>query len=237
MTGRPPLPAARWALSWAKSPAHPDTNIPDISTAIAEKDFDVDGFVQWAILDEAARDEIIRLMVTDANIMVYYHCYYVVSRASQEHPELFYPYWQDIASLLNHPNSYHRNFALCILANLTRVDRQGLFSQCFEAYFARLHDPRLLTAQSCIQGAAKVIRNAAGYRDKIIPLLIDLEQRCAYPSKQLALLKYDVLVILDEVYETHSFREDITRFISAEVESASPKTRKKARELVNKYGL
>jgi hypothetical protein len=49
--------------------------------------------------------------------MVYYHCYYVVEKASQKRPELFYPYWDDIAALLVHKNSYHRDFALDILGN------------------------------------------------------------------------------------------------------------------------
>ena len=68
-------------------------------TKIAKKDFEVEEFVQLVISDENARDEIIHQMLTNPKIMVYYHCYYVVDKASQKQPELFYPYWTEIAAL------------------------------------------------------------------------------------------------------------------------------------------
>jgi hypothetical protein len=108
-------------------------NADELIAQISDKNLDIDRFVQQAIEDRNARDEIVRQMVANPNIMVYYHCYYVVDKASQERPDLFYPYWSEIAPLLKHKNSYHRDFAMTILANLTRVDDENLFSRVRQA--------------------------------------------------------------------------------------------------------
>ena len=88
---------------------------------ISVKDVDVDRLVQLVIDDDHIRDEIVKQMLTHSWIMMYYHCYYVVAKASERRPELFYGYWPEIARLLDHENSYHRDFALTILANLTET--------------------------------------------------------------------------------------------------------------------
>ena len=103
-------------------------NTEDMIERIAEKDFDVDEFVHLAIWDGKAREEIVFQMITNPDIMVYYHCYYVISKASRKKPDLFDQYWGQIAGLLSHKNSYHRNFCLDIIGNLTMVDHEGRFS-------------------------------------------------------------------------------------------------------------
>ena len=102
-------------------------NNSEMITGISRPDFAIEPFILLAMNDELSRDEIIKQMITNPDIMVYYHCYYVVVKASGERPELFYKYWDEIAALLQHENSYHRNFALEILANLTKVDRENRF--------------------------------------------------------------------------------------------------------------
>ena len=172
-------------------------NIRNIAREISMRDYDLDKSVRAVILTEGFRDEIVKLMISDADIMVYYHCFEVVSQASQEHPELFYKYWHDIVPLLSHKNSYHRDFALTILANLTAADHGLLFSELYIDYFAHIHDQKFMTARCCIQNAAKVIANTPALLEEITTLLIDLDSHCTYTAKQRALLKYDVLLILE----------------------------------------
>jgi hypothetical protein len=212
-------------------------NSAGLALKLAAKDFALDAFVQAALLEESVRDEIVRLMVTQADIMVYYHCFYVVSQASQARPDLFYAYWPAIAPLLNHENSYHRDFALTILANLTAVDKDHLFLAVYEGYFAALHDEKFMTARCCVQNAVKVAQNLPELRDPILAQLLDLEAHCRYPANQKALLKYEVLVFLEAVYAAHPHKERLIRFIQAEGKSLSPKTRRKAKELIRKFNL
>ena len=204
---------------------------------ISVKDVDVNRFAQLAICENHIRDMIIRQMITHPHIMVYYHCYYVIEKASRERPGLFYRYWHDIASLLNHKNSYHRDFALTIIGNLTQVDEGDLFSTIYDDYFEHINDEKFMTGQCCIQNSIKILSNHPKMRDEIISLLLDMDNLCTYTEKQKGLLKCNVLEVLDGIYAQISDKERINEFIKAGVGSVSPKTRRKAKELVEKYGL
>lgn len=176
-------------------------------------------------------------MVNNPHIMVYYHCYNVIDEASQEHPDLFEKYWDTMVSMLGYKNSYHRDFALTILANLTIADHQDRFSDIFDAYFEHLNDKKFTTAECCVRNSLKIIRNKQMLTDRIIELLLDIDQYCDYPEKQKALLKCGILEICDQVYQEVHCQTRIDSFIKSQVNSVSPKTRKTARELAKKYFL
>jgi hypothetical protein len=212
-------------------------NTTELIQEISVKDVDIDKFVRLAISEDHIRDEIIRQMTTHPHIMVYYHCYYVASKASQEKPELFYQYWHEIASLLKHKNSYHRDFGLTIIANLTKVDQENLFSEIFHDYFEHINDEKFMTGQCCVQNSIKILKHKPELEDQIIALLLDIDNQCTYTDKQKGVLKCDVLEIFEKIYEEIPEKDVIDKFIKVEVSSISPKTRKKAKELVRKYSL
>jgi hypothetical protein len=212
-------------------------NTTEMIEKIAEKDFDVDKFAQLAINDEDARDEIVQQMIINPAIMVYYHCYYVLDNASHKRPELFYPYWGEIAELLHHENSYHRDFALEIIGNLSKVDHENRFAEIEDDYFGMFHDEKFMTGNCCVKNMLKIFRNKADQRERIIDTLLDIDNHCEYTEKQKGVLKADVLEIFEEVYEEVPERDAINQFIKAEVNCISPKTKKKAIKLIKKYSL
>ena len=212
-------------------------DINALAEAISVKDVDVDTFVHLAVSDDSARDAIVKHMVTHPHIMVYYHCFYVVDKASRQRPDLFYPYWPEVAALLQHSNSYHRDFALTIIANLTQVDQDDLFAGVYTDYFAHINDDKFMTGQCCVQNSVKIIRHRPDFRDRILALLLDMERLCTYTEKQKAVLRADVLDVLDEVYAEVRDRTEVHAFINDSITSLSPKTRRKAKELVKKYHL
>jgi len=123
---------------------------------ISEKDFDLNAFVQLAIKNMQARNEIVHQMLTNSAIMVYYHCYYIIEKASQERPDLFYTFWGEIAELLHHKNSYHRDFAVDIIGNLTIVDHLNRFSEIRDKYFAIINDKKFMTGNHCLKNLLKI---------------------------------------------------------------------------------
>ena len=204
---------------------------------ISVKDVDVDKFVHLALSDDRARDEIVKQMVTHPHIMVYYHCYYVVDKASRQRPDLFYPYWPEIAALLQHPNSYHRDFALTVIANLTQVDQDDRFAGIYDDYFAHVNDDKFMTGQCCIQNSVKIFRHKPELRERILALLLDMDRCCTYTEKQKAVLRADILDVLDEVYAEVQDKPEVNAFIENSISSLSPKTRRKAKDFVKKYHL
>jgi hypothetical protein len=232
-----PTPPAAKTNRWAAKKKSKEMNTTEMIERIAEKDFDVDEFVRLAIDDENARNEIVHQMLMNSAIMVYYHCYYVVEKASRKQPEKFYPYWGEIAKLLHHENSYHRDFAVEIIGNLTKVDQENRFAQVEEDYYSIINDEKFMTGNCCLKNLLKIYRHKPEQRGRIIETLLDIDNHCDYTEKQRGVLKADVLEIFDEVYEEIPERDEIKAFIKAEANSISPKTRKKAKELIRKYHL
>lgn len=105
----------------------------DLINKIADKNVDVEHFSQLIISNAELRDLIVNLMMNNPKIMVYYHSYYIVEKSCKMNPELFYNYWDSFASLIKHENSYHRDFGLTLIANLTEVETRQIY-----AHFQRL---------------------------------------------------------------------------------------------------
>lgn len=209
----------------------------DLISEISDKNVDVDKFAEIVIQEESIRQELIDQMLNNKHIMIYYHSYNILAKASELKPELFYRYWDDFASLLNHENSYHRDFGLTLTANLTKVDTENKFSSVFEDYFKCINDAKFMTARHCIQNISSILANKIELEEDIINKLLDIDNLCHFPTKQKALLKSDVIEIFDKYY-THIINKNmINEFVKAEISSISPKTKKKARELILKYQI
>ncbi len=211
------------------------TSTDDLISKISEKDFDLDKFVEITLNDNKVRDFIVDQMLNNNNIMVYYHSYYIISYASEISPELFYKYWDDFATLLNHKNSYHRDFGLTLIANLTEVDKENRFLSIFDNYFKHLDDAKFMTARHCVQNTAKILANKEELRDNIINILLDVDKLCDFPQKQKSLLKSDVIEVFDGIYKEIKDKDKIIEFVNAQLNSISPKTKKKAKEFILKH--
>jgi len=205
----------------------------EVIRTIADKDFQVVSFVPEIIHDASLRAEVVRQMIANPEIMVYYHCFYVIDAASRENPVLFYGFWSDLAKLLKHANSYKREFGLTLLANLIRVDEKNLFSGAAMEYFALLNDVKFMTGLCCLRNCQKILACRPDYILILLPRLMDLDHSTSYNDKQKELMKCDVLELLDERYETIKDEKGVSEFIRACVSSASPKTRNKAKEMIS----
>lgn len=169
--------------------------------------------------------------------MVYYHSYYIINKASVIRPELFYNYWDNFTSLLNHENSYHRDFGLTLIANLTAVDKQNKFNLIFDNYFKCIDDPKFMTAQHCIKNSAKIMANKKEFKEDILDILLDIDNSCDFTPKQEALLKSNVIEVFDEFYGEIVTKKRVNEFVRNQLDSISPKTKKYAKEFVLKHNL
>lgn len=143
----------------------------------------------------------------------------------------------DFVLLLDHPNSYHRDFGLVLLANLTGVDTENRFSLIFEKYFEHVNDEKFMTAHFCIQNCAKILANKGELKEDIFHILMETDLRCDFPEKQKALLKSFVIEVFDKHYTKIDNKKEINNFVRAQLDSISPKTKKKAKEFVVKYDI
>jgi len=210
-----------------------DTN--EIILDIADKSFDKFKYVEKIQYDEELRDFIIDQMISNKNIMVYYHCYDIVSEASISKPELFYKYWDICRNLLHHKNSYHRDIGLTMIANLSKSDENNLIIETIDEYLEHAHDDKFMTSRCCIKNSSKILLNKLELMEKIIIYFKNLVDNCNYPIKQKELLISDIIEAFDAIYDKYENKEEIMNFVRYKTNSVSPKTRKAAKEFILKH--
>lgn len=118
---------------------------------------------------------------------------------SQETDE-WYEYFDDFASLLNHPKSFVRNRMLYILAANAQWDEENRFDLIIADFLAHITDEKPITARQCIKALAQIgsakpqyvpvilsrLRNAdlSKYKDSMRPLI---EKDIAETEKRLTM--------------------------------------------------
>ncbi|WDV46648.1 hypothetical protein PV797_02880 [Clostridiaceae bacterium M8S5] len=204
---------------------------------IKDKNLDIEYFASRTIKEPVFRDQVFEQMISNIDIMVYYHCYYIVQKASSHRPDLFYKYWDQIVLLLSHKNSYHRDFGLSIIANLVVVDSEKKFDNIIYEYLDILKDEKFMTSQCLVRNLANVLEYRDDLKEIIIPVLLNIDNITPYTRKQVDLLKSDILDIFDKTYTKEELTSTIIEFIEQAKVSVSPKTRKKSNKLMKKFDL
>ncbi len=118
---------------------------------------------------------------------------------SQETDE-WYEYFDDFASLLDHPKSFVRNRVLYILAANAQWDEENRFDLIMSDFLAHSTDEKPITARQCIKALAQIgsakpqyvpvilscLRNAdlSKYKDSMRPLI---EKDIAETEKKLTI--------------------------------------------------
>mgnify|MGYP000036368314 CR=1 FL=1 len=93
---------------------------------------------------------------------------------SQETDE-WYEYFNDFASLLNHPKSFVRNRALHILAANAQWDGENRFDLIFPDFIAHITDDKPITARQCIKALVRVGTAKPQYIPRILSCLQNVD--------------------------------------------------------------
>jgi len=201
---------------------------------ISKQDFDVSFFSKAALEDQSMCDELVYQMLTHPHIMVYYHCFYAIEKACKKDPRGFYEYWDRFSGLLEHPNSYHRNFGLVLISLLAGVDVVHKLDVLLPKYLNHMSDEKYLTSLYCVQGCTRIIQVRPDLFSQILDRLLAQDADSPYSNSQAALLKAEILNFLDQFYTFQHPDEKIIHWITSASTCSSPKTRKKAKELLKK---
>lgn len=93
---------------------------------------------------------------------------------SQETDE-WYEYFNDFASLLNHPKSLVRNRVLYILAANAQWDEENCFDLIISDFLTHITDEKPITARQCIKALAQVGLAKPQYIPRILSCLQDAD--------------------------------------------------------------
>jgi hypothetical protein len=165
-----------------------------------------------------------------------YNCVRVFFRALEQHPALFYPYWERFAEGISSPNGFYRSSATQAIVFLTAVDEERRLDSILESYLHMLDDDKVMVARYFVQTIHLIPEARPDLRDKVIACLLGVENTCHTESRK-SLLKADIISVFDRLFETLSAQEQkqTLAFAEKELGSESPSTRKAAKAFLKKH--
>jgi hypothetical protein len=163
-----------------------------------------------------------------------YNCFKVINIVSEKKPNLLYPHWDFFKDHLKSKNNYHKMSAITILANLTAVDKENRFKKIFNEYFENLKTEKTIVPIYVVKSSGKIANFKPEFEEKITNLLLDIEK--VHQGKQTELVKSAVIESFSEFYDKTQKKGKIISFVKNQLKSESPKTRKAARDFINKWG-
>jgi hypothetical protein len=201
---------------------------------LSEKGLTVESVAKRALKDNKLLSELLE-GVTSKEDEVRYNSFRSLLIISEEHPELLYPHWGYFSGLLSSENSYHRYIAVYMITNLTRVDTENRFEGMSNEYLNLLNDKSVMVAGHLAVNLGKIAKAKPRLQTKITEMLLDIDKTYPRPERR-DLMKGSAIEALDQYFEEAKDKERIIEFVKEQLESTSPKTRKKAKEFLNKWG-
>jgi len=163
-----------------------------------------------------------------------YNCFKVLYVVSEKNPDILYPYWDFFENHLRSKNNYHKMSAVLIIANLTAVDKEKKFERLFNEFYGYLKSEKTITSIYIVKSSGKIANSKPHLIEKITKILLNIEK--IHPGKQIELVKSAVIESFSDYFEKIENKEEIIDFVKKQTNSDSPKTRKIAKDFLNKYG-
>jgi hypothetical protein len=198
-----------------------------------DKSADIGSIAGKALADKELLAEILDGMkVKDETLR--YNCHKVLMELTREHGDVLFPHWDYFVGMLDSPNTYHRLSASQLLSRLCKVDREGRFEKIFDKYFAQMSDKGTVLAAHVTFNAGIVAAAKPYLRARITRMLLDFDN--IYKGKQPEMTKAYVIGAFGEYYDHAENKEEIKDSVRKMLDSTSPKTKKLAREFLDRRG-
>jgi len=155
---------------------------------------------------------------------------------SEQHPEVLLPHWAYFVKLLKSDNGFSKYVAIHVIANLVTAGDEGRFEKSFNAFYKLLDDESVMVASHVAGVSGQIARARPLLQPKITQRLLGITQT-HFPAERQALIISYAIPSLDEYFANSSAREQdrILAFVQQQIDSASPKTRRLAKDFIKKW--
>ena len=201
---------------------------------MGKKSIDVESVAKEAIKDDDVLAELLDGILSKKET-IRYNSFKVLLLISEEHPELLCPKWDFFVGLLESDNTSHKYIAIYIIANLTRLDKENNFEKIFDKYYNLLDDKSIIPAGHVAGNSGKIARARPKLQTKITDKLLSIDETHHEPERR-ELIKGYAIESFSEYFEEAENKREIIEFVKKQLNSKSPRTRKKAKEFLEKWG-
>lgn len=155
---------------------------------------------------------------------------------SEQHPEVLLPHWAYFVKLLRSDNGFSKYAAVHVIANLVTAGDEGRFEKAFNTFYKLLDDDSVMVASHVAGVSGQMARAKPALQTKITRRLLGIGQT-HFPANRQALIISYAIPSLDEYFADAAARDQdrILTFVQQQLDCASPKTRKLAKDFIKKW--
>jgi hypothetical protein len=205
-----------------------------VLTNLSEKEVDLEGLAQRASEDPAFLARLVEGL-SDRQERVGYNCLRTLLLVAEERPELLYPYWDVFVGLLRADNTYFKLRGANLIAAVVTADEEHRFEDIFDDYYALLDGKSVIAACYVAGNSGSIARAKPHLQARITARLLGIDDT-HHPPQRRDLIKGHAVEAFGEYAEQSGDKGKILEFIQAQLDSESPRTRKVARELLQRWG-
>jgi len=203
--------------------------LPDLNT----KDVDAESLAQQAREDQEFLSKLVDGL-SDRQERVGYNCLRALLLVADERSELLYPHWHVFVELLASENTYFKLRGVNLIAAVIGADTENRFEQIFDQYYDLLDDKSVITASYIAGNSGKIARTKPDLQSRITSRLLSIDET-HHPPERRDLLKGFAVEAFGQYFEESDHKAEVLEFVTAQLESKSPKTRKLAKSFLKKW--
>jgi len=186
---------------------------------------------QMALKDEKVLQEALDGVLSKKDV-VRQNSFQALNFLSEKHPEKLYDKWDFFANLIYKGNAFHKYMTIYIIANLTKADPENKFEKIFDAYYGLLSDESVIPAAHVAVNSGKIALAKPELQVEITNRLLDIDNTV---QRHKDLVKASAIEAFDAYFGKSKDQTRIIEFVKAQLNCESPKTRKMAKEFLEKW--
>lgn len=202
-------------------------DIPLLATQIAAKP-------DWII-------QLLEIIRTDPGSIKFY-ADKVLRQIATDQPECLDSYFDEIASLIDSPNSFIRWGAIQTLGQLALNDPNHQFDRHYEHFFSLMDDPSMITAANVVGQAGPIVRIRHQDEPDITRRLLKVRTNTYWhqgqPSPECGhIICGKVIDCFDHYFEQSSDQEGVLEFVREQMGNPRKEVAKKAARFLKKHAF
>ena len=199
--------------------------------SIEDKNATPEAVAEMALKDEKVLQKLLDGVLSKEDA-VRYGSFKALNVLSEKYPEKLYGKWDFFANLINSGNAFHKYIAIYIIANLTKTDPENKVEKLFADYYGLLGDKSVIPAGHVAAKSGIIALAKPELQAEITNRLLDIDSMV---QRHKDLVKAGAIEAFDAYFEQSKDQERIVEFVKAQLDCESPKTRKIAKEFLEKW--
>jgi hypothetical protein len=195
---------------------------------------DIDIIVEKVILDDSLIKPILERILSK-NDEIREKNFRILLQISRKYPKVLYSKWDFLVDLLKSDNHFHRYMSINLIANIASNDISNKFKEIFDEYFGNIRNNRTMVAGQTTLNSGKIANKIPSLIPKITNILLNIDK--IHKGKQIELLNGYAIESFNEYFDKIKDKNEILNFVKKQLNSNSPKTRKNAKEFIEKWNF